>query len=170
MFERGRCTQAGQQPYLEPLESALLHSRAVQRGDTGFTLGRKELQLQGRDMVHAIADEEADPAKRQRLEQAQCSRTWLSGDKKRAGSLMDKQAKFEKVSGIDSKRANACDMNLTDAMFDNIETLYADHYARGILATARPLACQVRKYCLAFFAVVGMMQGWGGGGNLPGAS
>jgi hypothetical protein len=134
--------QAGQQPMLMESETALLLSRAAQRGDMGHGLNPKLVRHETREMCKSIASHVPDPKTAKRLGNAKISEHWLRDNKKKVAHLLG-NAGFKKASALSEKRAGATATSLTHVMFTKMQGAYAKLHLRQTLKQPAPNADQI---------------------------
>lgn len=138
--------QGGQQPLLLESETALLLSRAAQRGDMGHGLNPRLVRHETRLLCQSIAQHVPDPKAANKLEAAVISDHWLRDNERKVAHLLVHKGStsgFLKASAVSEKRAAATATSLTLEMFRKLREAYANIHLRKILKQPLPTADQI---------------------------
>jgi hypothetical protein len=126
----------GASPYFLDKELALKFTEACSSNTMGD--GRSQALVAGEcaQFLHSEAAQlREDDLRKGHWSTATCNPKWMSRTEAllRESGLCDVNQKSVKVQKISHKQAAVCQAWLTDAMFDAIEQMYAEHHAAGIL-------------------------------------
>lgn len=105
----------------------------------------KGLGEAAREMCLMLARDEPDPKRQEMYYNAVCCPKFVRNMLHGKDLVIASECSIRKVSDMSEKRARAKDPVHTALMFDKVEALYADHYARGILKTPEPDSHQVNN-------------------------
>eukprot|EP00734_Pompholyxophrys_sp_LG126_P000325 Pompholyxophrys_sp_v1_NODE_114_length_1891_cov_7.971678.p1 type:complete len:313 gc:universal NODE_114_length_1891_cov_7.971678:1309-371(-) len=128
----------GPTPYLSKDEEAVLVNKCAVAAQHGDGYNKVQLSLQGQQLCKQLAENEASPVKRRKLEGAKCGDTWIKKLTKENGEFS-----FLKPNDLSQNRAAAKVSSHFDSLFAKIEKMYSLHRAAGILKTPNPEPSQI---------------------------